>query len=336
MVEARDKLTREQIGEICQAHFAEPVVRVTAPGGPTRDSLRVHFADHSIIATQRAYPGRMRLEVTVLACLNRAGAPVPRLLGTTERLFFQEDIGPVRLSTQLADANTPERADLAARAFASIVALQEAGAQTGLDRITPHLGKAEVWVAGLVSTPAATSEKYNVAPALLDTQRLVARLHVPARRFVKWDARPGNAALDRTGQVCWFDWEHCGRRQGMEDFAWLAGDEFFPLDAEAVLPILNDVLPTAGRARNIDYLIHFIVFHIAQRLTIIHREYAKDGWDDPRKAMAQDYIGADPDLAVSLCRHGAGWAGQAALTSPLVPWFLSLATAIRALPGPSK
>jgi len=334
MADKHEKPSPEQIVEICESYFSQTVEKITAPGGKARESVRVHFADHTIIATGRAYPGRMRLEIEVLERLNRLGAPVPRLIGQSGQMFFQEDVGSERLSLRLAGRDDDGAVmDVAARAFGSLIEIQAAGMKSGLNRIVPPLGEEAPWVIGLISTPVATSQKYGIAPPDLDFQPLTDRLLAPATQFVKWDSRPGNAAIGNDRRVYWFDWEHCGRRQGMEDFAWLAGDEFFPLGADEVVAILGDLLPRGQAGQALDYLTHFIVFHIIQRLTILHRRFTEVGWVDPMNALRYDKIGVDPGLARSLCRHGAGWADRAPLTRPLVGWFGEVSKAIDAMGG---
>ncbi len=328
MAEKREKLKPANVAKICEQIFAMPVVKVTAPGGKTRESLRVHFENRTIVATQRAYAGRMRLEVEVLKRLTEQDAPVPKFLGGSEQIFFQQDVGSRRLSGELLNGTGEVRKQIAARAFESLVRIREAGERSNLADIVPALGADEKWVKGFVGTSVATSEKYKIAPPALDFQALVDRLHVPATTFVKWDARPGNASIGALGHVFWFDWEHCGKRQGMEDFAWLAGDEFWPVDTDDVVDILTEILPSDRGANDLDYLGLFITFHIVQRLTIIHRRFTKAGWVDAAKAMRYDKIGVDPELAKRLCRHGAGWADRSALTRPMVRWFDDCAAAI--------
>ncbi|MFT6695950.1 MAG: hypothetical protein ACJAXU_001451, partial [Paracoccaceae bacterium] len=54
MAEKIEKLKPSSVAEIAAQIFAMPVVKVTAPGGKTRESLRVHFANRTIVATQRS------------------------------------------------------------------------------------------------------------------------------------------------------------------------------------------------------------------------------------------------------------------------------------------
>jgi len=324
-----EKLTPKNVALISEKIFGMKVDKVTAPGGKSRESLRIHFPAKTIVATQRKYPGRMRLEVEVLRRLTKAGAPVPKFLGGTEQIFFQEDVGSRRLSGELVHAGPKGQKDVAARAFESLLQIRNAGEETGLAEIVPALGEHKDWVKGFVGTPHKTSEKYKIAPPDLDLQALTDVLHVPATRFIKWDARPGNASIGAAGQVYWFDWEHCGKRQGMEDFAWLAGDEFWPVPTDDVVDILTEILPKDQLESELAYLSQFISFHIIQRLTIIHRRFVKAGWVDAAKAMKYDKIGVDPALAIRLCVHGAGWADRVELTRPLVRWFEDCAKAVQ-------
>lgn len=335
MSDPREKLTPENVARICARVFDQPVERVTAPGGRSRESLRVHFPARTIIATQRAWPGRMRLEMEVLRRLSRQGAPVPAFLGGTEQMFFQADLGPRRLSGELAIAAARGDSTLMLRALESLVAIGEAAQRADLAAIVPPLGDRPEWVAGLVRTVVRTSEMLGIDAPTLDFSALDAALSVPARRFVKWDARPGNASVAADGRVAWFDWEHCGRRQGIEDFAWLAGDEFWPWPPEMVLPALERILPP-GSGADLSYLGLFISFHLVQRLTLILGRQARHGWEDRSHALRYDRIGTDPELARRLCRRGAGWAVHHGLTRPMVAWFQDAAGALERLPEPDR
>jgi len=331
LVERREKLTPQNVAKICESIFHQPVEKITAPGGKSRESLRVHFATHTIIATQRAYSGRMRLEVEVLRRLSEGGAPVPKFLGGTEQVFFQQDVGARRLSSQLADADARSGQNIAARAFASLIQIHEAGEQAELHQIVPKLGAEKPWVAGFVNSALAASDRYKISAPTIDFGAITERLHVPCARFLKWDARPGNASIGHDGRVYWFDWEHCGARQGMEDFAWLAGDEFFPLGASEVVAILTNLLGPKLTAPELEYLGIFTTFHIVQRLIIIHRRFEKVGWVDVKNAMKLDKIGVDRALAVRLCDHGEEWADLSPQTRSMKRWFKDCAKTLEAM-----
>ncbi len=317
----KKKLDAKSVARLCEKVFAMPVQKITAPGGKSRESLRVHFAVKTIVATQRSRPGRMRMEVEVLKRLTQQGAPVPAYLGGSPDMFFQEDVGSRRLSGELANSNEAGRLDVAARATESLLMIREAGKKAKLAEVVPELGATSGWIAGFAGTAAQVSEKFDFPPPELDIQGLVDRLLLPADTFIKWDARPGNASIGPKGQVYWFDWEHCGKRQGMEDFAWLAGDEFWPVGAADMLTILQDQLPKEQAGDDIDYLGHYITFHIVQRLKLILNRHKKAGWVNPETAMKYDKIGVDPALGVRLCENGAIWADRAALTRPMMAWF---------------
>jgi hypothetical protein len=332
MVDRIEKLAPEEVAKLAERVFGQPVERVTAPGGSSRDSLRVHMADRTVIATQRKYPGRARMEITVLKALSAEGAPVPRYLGGEGHVFFQEDSGSRRLSAELLRQSGAAQDRVAARAFEGLVRVQEAGRRAGLAARVPALGTGRDWIDGFVATPIAASPDFGIAAPQIDRSALADALTVEADTFLKWDARPGNGAIGADGTVLWFDWEHCGRRQGMEDFAWLAGDEFWPIGPERVIAVLSPLLPAARRAADLRWLGLYVTFHIVQRIVLIRKRYDKAGWVDPAKAMRYDKIGTDSALALRLCRHGAGWADRDPATRPMVRWFEDCSRAIEALP----
>lgn len=321
MAEEFKRLEPENVAKLAEGLFGLPVQKVTAPGGKTRESIRVHFETRTVVATQRKYAGRMQMEAEVLRRLTLEGAPVPKFLKGQDQIFFQEDVGSARLSAALNRAEGADAEDLLHRTFLSLQEIRLAGEAAKLAEIVPALGDERDWVMGLIGTPETQSKGLKVAGPKLDFGRLGDALHVPATVFLKWDARPGNAAIGESGRVFWFDWEHCGKRQGMEDYAWLTGDEFFPFAPDQVLRVLTDVIPKERQAVDLRYLGLFITFHIVQRLGLIRRRYDKDGWVDTEKAMRFDKIGVGADLAKRLCEHGAGWADRDPLTRPMVAWF---------------
>jgi hypothetical protein len=321
VAEKRERLKPSEIAAISERVFGVPVVKVTAPGGKARESMRIHFTGKTIVATQRKFPGRMRLEVEVLKRLSAAGAPVPKVLGGTEQLFFQEDMGSHRLTADLFSDDEDIRLRAADAAIDSLLVIHDTARSSGLEDLVPALGEKEEWVRGLVGSALLTADRFETQRPDIDIDALVGVLSVPSDRFLKWDARPGNASIGRDGRVYWFDWEHCGRRQGMEDFAWLAGDEFWPVGPDMVVSILEDKMPMDRAEPEIRYLSHFITFHIVQRLQLIYHRFMAAGWVDAAKAMKYDKIGVDPELAKSLCQRGAIWAERNELTRPMVPWF---------------
>lgn len=325
MAEEFERLEPENVAKLAEGIFGMPVERVTAPGGKSRESIRVHFENRSIVATQRKYRGRMQMEAEVLRRLTLEGAPVPKFLHGQDQIFFQEDVGSARLSAALNRASDMDAKGLLRRTFQSLQDIRVAGEAAKLADIVPGLGGGRDWVAGLVGTPHSLSKSLRISEPAIAAEDVVDALVVNPTVFLKWDARPGNASIGDNGRVFWFDWEHCGKRQGMEDYAWLSGDEFFPFGSDLVLEILAEVIPAERQTVDLRYLGLFITFHIVQRLGLIRRRYDKDGWVDTDKAMRFDKIGVGADLARRLCKHGQGWADRDVLTRPMVAWFQSAA-----------
>ena len=328
LTEAPKRLNPREIAKICERHFALPVEKVTAPGGKSRESMRVHFPEKSIVVTQRKFLGRMRMEIEVLKRLSEQGAPVPKYLGGTDQLFFQEDVGSHRLTSEMVNQSHDVRLKTARAAFESLLEIRTAAKTADLATIVPALGEKPEWVRAMIGSALTTADRYGTDRAAIDIDAMTERLTVPATRFIKWDSRPGNGSVGLDGKVYWFDWEHCGRRQGMEDFAWLVGDEFWPLGPDDVVPILLDLLPSGEASEELAYLVDFITFHIVQRLQLLHIRFVAAGWVNIKQAMKYDKIGVDQQLAKDLCARGAAWAEMSDLARPMATWFRDCAQAV--------
>lgn len=96
-------------------------------------------------------------------------------------------------------------------------------------------------------------------------------LKVKEPRFVKWDARAANAALNDNADVRWFDYEYSGLRHGIEDFAWLIADETLPLRLldcyDAIATLIEANFPGA-----LDLFDIFIRLQASFRLRVVLRE----------------------------------------------------------------
>ena len=200
-------------------------LRVEQPGGRLRRSVRLFLEDRSVIVTKRRAPARARLEAEVLQALSDQGAPVPRLLCFDGVWLIQEDLGSSRLSQALAAMHEADAEGLLENAIAGLAAAQQAGRERGLDREVVAIGKNAEWIATLATIHRRIGEQLQLSVPALPTDRLVAQLRPQRPAFIKWDARPANAAIRADGAVAWFDWEHCGCRHPLDDVVWLLCDE---------------------------------------------------------------------------------------------------------------
>ena len=327
-----ETLSHQALAQVCGEILDEPVIGFTQPGGKKRRSIRVQLQDRSVIATQRPNVGRAMMELQILRALHSRGAPVPEVLAHRDNIVLQEDMGSYRLSEAMQKATPSEQLDVASRAIESLLKTRRVARRLTLERFVPRLGYTKKWVGAFADGPADLSRVFDFDPPEFDRQAVGEALLVPAEMFVKWDARPGNAMMTPAGTVCWIDWEHCGRRQGMEDFAWLMGDEFWPLDPVQMIALLAEQLPRQGTGRkgrsNLEYLQLFAVFYMAQRLALIFRRIRKKGWGKLAQVTQFDDVGTVPELACRLCRHGALLAETSPLTRSLAPWFADCSVAL--------
>ena len=304
------------------------VVGVEYPGGKSRESYRLLLeGGASVIATRRSSLQLARREVSTLSALNVHGAPVPQLLGTNHsQILVQEDLSGQRLSEALKDADADRYSELVNSALTSLAAIHEAASTEGLESRVNALGDTDSWIHGLLRRPAVIGEYLKTPAPALDTAALTALLRIRKPRFIKWDARPCNALVTDAGIVQWFDWEHAGKRNRLDDMAWVMGDEFLPDHPAAERLLIDQFLPLySDEADDVEayrYLMAYGSFHMVVRLGLILK-HMTDGWWDIDACIRDDKVGVTLDCAKRLCQRGARWSAECDLTAALADWFVA-------------
>ncbi len=318
----------ETAARAAEALFGQRVERITGPGGARRASVRVHFDDHSVIASWRADPDRRAREIALLTHLTQAGANVPRPLGLQDGWSFQTDAGSRRLTSALLRREGAARDDLAAAACESLLRIKSATRGGGFLAGLPVIANGADWLTRFADGPRHLGRLLHRSAPDYDAQALAGGMTSLPLSFIKWDARPGNAALSDDGRVIWFDWEDYGRRAGVEDAAFLVADEFWPISAARSLEILDATGFVTGR--RLPLFLRFAVLHAVHRCRLIVAQRDRHGWADPDHARRYDRIGTDPDLLATCAANGAVLATRDALTEPLARWLDEIAHAARA------
>ena len=302
------------------------VTGIEFPGGKSRESCRMLLdGAESVIATRRDNLDRARVEVQTLRALNRHAAPVPALLGTNHsHILIQQEIRGQRLSQALKDADEGTCRDLLASALSSLEKVHKAATKEQLETIVVALGNEEEWVRSLLGRPKVIGDYLDVRAPSLDKAALVHLLRVETARFIKWDSRPGNALVNDQGDVIWFDWEHAGKRNRLDDMAWVLGDEFVPDDPTIEEALIEQFVPAFADLRTVDearqYLYAFGTFHMVIRLGLILK-YMDGEWWDLEHCIDGDKVGVTLLCGQRICRRGARWSRQHPLTQMLAPWF---------------
>ena len=209
----------------------------------------------------------------MLRAIHARGAAVPKVLAFDGTWMIQEDLGVRRLSQVLFTASSAEGKTWLTAALASLAQIHRTGREAGLAQRVPPIGAKTQWLLKLVDTPRRLGEHLGLpAPSLPETE-LLDRLRFRGSQFIKWDARPGNAIALDDGRVAWFDWEHCGCRNGPEDVAWLLGDEYVPDWPDVEDQLLKRNLPLYAGETDPDeartYLAIFGTLHMCVRLALI-------------------------------------------------------------------
>lgn len=312
---------------------AEPQ-KISTPGGKSRSSLRLHYPDHTVIATLRANFRRTHLEAYVLEQLAPHCDDIPRVLGVHDDVLFQSDTGQTRLSTEIIEHGEADQLELAAEACAAIFRIQAAARQTSLHEMLPHLGANRDWIGNFVASVDAL-EPYSMGISKkFDFPAVASFVDRPGVQFLKWDCRAGNAAIGEDGFVRWFDFEYAGLRHGAEDFAWLIGDETWPIAPDKMADVMIEIFdPGCGYSISdyLEYLSAYTALHCVQRLQLIQKEVKSRGWLSQERVRRLDDAGVHPEFAAQLCRTGAYFAAQCRLTEPLSRNFEAASRAFRAM-----
>jgi hypothetical protein len=303
-----------------EQHFGRKLRKMTAPGGEGRASFRLHFDDLDVIATLRPNFRRTHLEAFVLESLSAYCDDIPRCLGVDGDILFQSDVGRRRLNQEIARHDRAGQLDLAAHAVAAIFRFQAAARQTDLGEMMPHLGTNAGWIANFVDAVDALQPWSDGIPRHFDRAAASAVVARPGRQFVKWDCRSGNAAIGADVRLRWFDFEYSGLRHGAEDFAWLIGDEAWPVAPEDMVDVMIDAFDaTCGHniAEYLEYLAIYLTFHAIQRFKLIVKEAQKRGWLSKERVRKYDDAGVHPEFAVQILKVGRYFSAQSRITAPL-------------------
>ena len=323
-----------RLKEAAEQLFGERVTDISAPGGEGRSSLRLHMESRDVIGTLRPNFRRTHLEAHVLTELGKHCDDLPRCLGVVGEIMFQSDVGQNRLNVEIAGCTTRRRVDLADDAVAAIFRIQAAARKTGLHAIMPHLGANADWVAHLVNSVSVLEDFGPGISRSFDRNAAANRIAATGVQFVKWDCRSGNAAIDHADKLRWFDFEYAGVRHGAEDFAWLIGDEAWPLDGKIMLDIVQDNFdPGCGHSRDdyFDFLSAYVALHCVQRIKLVINEARKHGWKSKGHVRDQDDAGVHPEFVAHVAEVGGFFAARSPATASLQRNFEATAAHFRSM-----
>lgn len=322
----------QEFAAICQQLVGQTPDSIAAPGGESRDSMRAHFGEQSLIVTHRHHLQRAKLEALVLRVLNSAKAPVPRLIAWREHWLLQQDLGTERLTEKLDSADTLAAEGLLSNALSGLVFCQRSAHEAGLSQQLVSLGTQRPWFDKLFSRREAVADYLNLPVPDIPADALVEQLRMREPRFVKWDARPGNAVINSRDEICWIDWEHAGCRNGIDDMVWLLADEYSPTTAETEQRLLDTWIggfaPGWDRSEALDYFYSYGVLHSLVRLDYILRYKGDDNWWNHERCLRLDKVGVTREHALRVCQRVRRWAQQTSSLADWDDWLVQLEAAI--------
>lgn len=316
----------------CKRLLGSAPEKFEQPGGKSRKSARMLLNGRSLIITRRSSRRRAELEVGVLQALAAHDAPAPRVLAFDGVWLIQEDVGDRRLSEQLAQCHEAEGETWLQASIGSLHALHDAAHKAGLQKLVAPIGAEREWIEQVIAAPARLGKRMNMPAPDVPTSELADLLSVPKPELIKWDARPGNAAALKDGTVVWFDWEHCGCRNHLDDLVWLMADEFTPYWPAAETRLLDhnlmDFAGTRDRAEAEHYIAALGTFHMCLRLDMVLRWKDDGPWWDADYCLAKDKAGITLEAARRQAGRAAHWAARTPMTKALTPWLAQIMTSL--------
>lgn len=324
------------LASLCRQYLNVDLASIEYPGGSQRSSFRLILKNgQSLIASRREEVGRGVLEERVLHHLDKQDAPVPKLLAFNGLVLFQEDVGDQRLSAAFEGVDERHFENLAAKAIESLLNIHQAAELENLDSYVPILGHDHDWLIAFMDRPALLGNYLNLAAPVPDLDNIYDLLTLLIPRFVKWDARPGNAIVNKQQEIIWFDWEHCGARNRLDDLVWLLCDEntpYFPNTENSLLhKYIHHFQDSFSLEHAYSYCRVFGVLHCCTRLTLILSEKEEDGWGDHQRILEGDKVGVTLEQAQRLCQRVAGWCEQEPLVENLSEWLLEVSDCLSEL-----
>lgn len=316
-----------EVRDACR-HLLDDPRTIDPLGGEGRNVWRVHLPDgQRRILMFRNDRKRVVLETNVLLHLGKAKAPVPRVYVAAGHWLVTEDLGDRRLPL-MAREKTDKSQVVVEKALEALLRLQRTGHQIGLSKKVAPIGKSSGWIFNLCDAPTRLDRWVEDKSPDLDRDAIAALLRQCDHRFIKWDARPGNAMISDKGDIAWFDFEHCGVRDPLDDLAWFFGDETldngFAADDFVFGSLLNDFAPDRPFEHGKRYLRIMGCLHMCIRLSNILGRKNGGLWWDEEICLQNDKVMVTREHFSALCIRAADWAQKDDLTAPLSRWLADL------------
>ena len=269
------------------------------------------------------------LEAEVLKRLSKRNNALPKLVNRAGNWLVQEHISGERLTLALATTDREKSYKIICNAISTLINIQNDAQEIGLEKLVKPICINQTWKEEKLIALQSISRVSGLSAPEIDRKKIFKALEIKPLSFVKWDARLGNGMLRENKQTCWFDWEHCGRRAGIDDLVWFLSDEWLNLGTEDELRIINKFI-NHFKKREVpipseQYLRVFGTIHMCGRLSkILELWQGRSSWIDRRKCIMHDLMGVTAQESNRLALKAARWANHDSLTKPLVPWLNNL------------
>ncbi len=271
------------------------------------------------------------LEAEVLKRLANKNSALPKLVNRSGHWLVQEYIDGERLTLALEAKDRKKTFKITCNAISSLIGIQKDAQEIGFEKLVKPICTNQTWKDEKLTVLANISKMSGLCAPELDRRKVSKALEIKPLSFIKWDARLGNGILRKNNKTCWFDWEHSGRRAGIDDLVWFLSDEWLNLETEDELLIINKFIDHFRKKEvcinSEQYLRIFGTIHMCGRLSkILELRQKRSSWIDREKCITYDLMGVTAQESNRLIRKAARWANHTSLTRPLVPWLKNLSS----------
>lgn len=338
--ESRNEWYTDNLIQVCSEILGEQVTRLSFPGGLLRKSCRLHLSDKRTLIVSHRLPGRAMLEASILDKLTKyrssSQALTPQLYAFNGLLLIQQDLPGQVLDSIIEHSNESRFSQLANKTLDSLSQLHHDAEILELDSVVPPIGYSHEWMVKFLDRTAVIGGYTGIPTPFIQADQLFDLLVLFKPRFLKWDARPGNAMLLPDEHIVWFDWEHCAARNRLDDMAWFLCDDKIPDYPVAEDAIIRQHLMYFADGRSFDhahdYLRLYGVLHMCVRLGRMLDMKGTHSWQQLDQFLKREKPGTSLTQAQRLCTRASRWSAQMRGLTHLRDWFLQVGEYLATMP----
>lgn len=316
--------TIPQLRTQAETTFGQPPETIEPIPGADGASFRLSFPERTVVASLRADAMSARREADLLNRLSAVSDDVPKSLGVDGAVLFQSDVGARLLSQAVLQSGGAQRQALAEEAVASLLRMQRAAEAARLDDSPLPVQFPALTIPALRANLNTLGPYSDARYLSVEPEDLLDAFRRQPLQFSKGDARAARAALDADGKLRWFGFARAGLRHGAQDLAALIADETWPFAPDEMEGIVRAALDADEEGAGGDAMAELsicVTLQCLRRFALLVAAAQARGWLSRTRILATADIGLHPGFMAHLCRVGAHFGAQNAVTDPIAEDF---------------